>query len=473
LGVEPGDYVEIVGNRKVAYAQVWPAYADDEDKDIIRMDGILRQNAGVGIGDKVRVRKANLRPAQRVVIAPVGEPVRADAEYLKRAFLLGKPVWKGSIIEIPYYTGSIRFVVTQVTPGPAAYVGIDTEITVREEPVKETELEEQEVEIERIVEEKHEVISREPIKYPSHSTYPNLKFVINSLIGKCIGWVGSEVPVRRLRSHITVTSGIDCFGVLGFGGFGVALLCVDESGRNVVVKMPRDLYDALRDGFHDYSVVACFRDSFVREAEVLSKLDHIHIVKLIRWSDDPVFLVYEFCDGGDLRNVLSRSSKLEVEKTVILGVQVASALRHAYERGVAYHGDVKPSNILFTRNGLLKISDFGICRLVSSTTGSTLYQGSPGYSAPEQLIYGLGAPGPKSDVFSLGVVMYEALTGSNPFKGRSPSEYEKVISSLELSTGIRELDRLILRMLSFRPDNRPSIGEVIEALAKIYVEHLC
>ena len=140
LGVEPGDYVEIIGNKKVAYAQVWPAYVDDEDKDIIRMDGILRQNAGVGIGDKVRVRRAQLRPAQRVVIAPVGEPVRADPEYLKRAFLLGKPVWKGSIIEIPYYTGSIRFVVTQVTPGPAAYVGIDTEVIVREEPVKETEL---------------------------------------------------------------------------------------------------------------------------------------------------------------------------------------------------------------------------------------------------------------------------------------------------------------------------------------------
>ncbi len=140
LGVEPGDYVEIVGNRKVAYAQVWPAYPEDEDKDIIRMDGLLRQNAGVGIGDKVKVRKANLRAAQKVVIAPVGEPVAADPEYLKRAFLLGKPVWKGRIIEIPYYTGKIRFVVTQVTPGPAAYVGIDTEVIVREEPVREAEL---------------------------------------------------------------------------------------------------------------------------------------------------------------------------------------------------------------------------------------------------------------------------------------------------------------------------------------------
>ena len=140
LGIEPGEYVEIVGNKRSAYAQVWPAYTDDEDKDYIRMDGVLRQNAGVSIGDVVKVRRANLRSAQKVTIAPVGEYIRVDPDYLKRAYLLGKPVWKGSIIEIPYYTGSIRFMVTSVTPGPAAYVGIDTEVQVREEPVRETEL---------------------------------------------------------------------------------------------------------------------------------------------------------------------------------------------------------------------------------------------------------------------------------------------------------------------------------------------
>jgi transitional endoplasmic reticulum ATPase len=140
LGIEPGEYVEIIGNKRSAYAQVWPAYPDDEDKDYIRMDGVLRQNAGVSIGDVVRVRKANLRSAQRVTIAPVGEYIRVDPDYLKRAYLLGKPVWKGSIIEIPYYTGSIRFMVTSVSPGPAAYVGIDTEVQIREEPVRETEL---------------------------------------------------------------------------------------------------------------------------------------------------------------------------------------------------------------------------------------------------------------------------------------------------------------------------------------------
>ena len=138
IGVDPGDFVEIVG-KKTAYAQVWPAYPDDEDKPIIRMDGILRQNTGVGIGDKVEVRKANLRPASRVVIAPT-EPYRIDPEYLKKHILLGKPVYRGQIIDVPFYSGSIRFVVSQVTPGPAAYVTPDTEVVVREEPIKETGL---------------------------------------------------------------------------------------------------------------------------------------------------------------------------------------------------------------------------------------------------------------------------------------------------------------------------------------------
>ncbi|MEM4424224.1 MAG: CDC48 family AAA ATPase [Pyrobaculum sp.] len=138
LGIEPGDYVEISG-RKTAYAQVWPAYPEDEDKEIIRMDGIIRQNAGVGIGDTVKVKKAVLKPAQRVVLAPT-EPVRVDPEYVKKQILLGKPVARGQAVDVPFYGGAIRFVVVQVQPGPAAYVSIDTEVTVREEPVKEAEL---------------------------------------------------------------------------------------------------------------------------------------------------------------------------------------------------------------------------------------------------------------------------------------------------------------------------------------------
>ncbi len=138
LGVEPGDYVEIKG-KKSAFAQVWPAYPEDEDKDIVRMDGIIRQNAGVGIGDTVEVRKVQLKPAQKVVLAPT-EPVRVDTEYLKKQILLGKPVARGQAIDVPFYGGAIRFVVVQVHPGSAGYVSVDTEVTIREEPVKEVEL---------------------------------------------------------------------------------------------------------------------------------------------------------------------------------------------------------------------------------------------------------------------------------------------------------------------------------------------
>jgi len=136
LGIEPGDYVEIMG-KKNTYAHVWPVYPEDEDKDIVRMDGIIRQNAGVGIGDTVKVRKASLKPAQRVVLAPTEvldptEPVRVDPEYLKKQILLGKPVARGQAIDVPvFYGGVIRFVVVQVEPEPAAYVSIDTDVIIK------------------------------------------------------------------------------------------------------------------------------------------------------------------------------------------------------------------------------------------------------------------------------------------------------------------------------------------------------
>ncbi len=137
LGVEAGDFVEIVG-KKVAYAQVWPAYPEDEGKNIIRMDGLLRQNAGVSIGDVVKVRKAELKPATRVVLAPT-EAIRLDpafAEYIKRHYLMGKPVARGNAIEVPLYGGAgLRFIVTNVTPGPAAYVAPETTIAISEKPV--------------------------------------------------------------------------------------------------------------------------------------------------------------------------------------------------------------------------------------------------------------------------------------------------------------------------------------------------
>jgi len=129
LGIEPGDYVEIVG-RNITYAQAWPVFPEDEDKDIVQMDDAIRQNASVGIGDTVKIKKAPLKPAQRVVLAPT-EPIRVDPKYLKEWILRGKPVARGQAIEVSFYGGAMRFVVVQVEPEPAAYVSIDTDVIIK------------------------------------------------------------------------------------------------------------------------------------------------------------------------------------------------------------------------------------------------------------------------------------------------------------------------------------------------------
>lgn len=143
LDLNPGDYVEINGNGKNSYAQVLPAYSEDEEKDYIRMDGMIRQSSGVSIGDAVVVRKARLSEAQRVIIAPAEQTVSFApefTEYMKKEILYTKPVWKGQAIEFPSYYGTIMFIVSSVTPGQAAYVGESTEVQVREEPVKQAEV---------------------------------------------------------------------------------------------------------------------------------------------------------------------------------------------------------------------------------------------------------------------------------------------------------------------------------------------
>jgi len=94
------------------------------------MDDAIRQNADVGIGDTVKVKKAALKPAQRVVLAPT-EPIRLDPKYLKERILFGKPVARGQTIEVPFYGGAIRLVVVEVQPGPAAYVTIDTDLIIK------------------------------------------------------------------------------------------------------------------------------------------------------------------------------------------------------------------------------------------------------------------------------------------------------------------------------------------------------
>jgi transitional endoplasmic reticulum ATPase len=142
LGLEAGDAVEIVG-RKATVAIAWPAYPEDEGLGFIRMDGVTRHNAGVSIGDTVVVKKIQLQPAQRVVLAPSGVSglsVSPEfAEYVKER-LLHRPVRRGDVVEIPVFNTALRFVVTSTAPATAVQVTPETEIVVKGEAVSEAEL---------------------------------------------------------------------------------------------------------------------------------------------------------------------------------------------------------------------------------------------------------------------------------------------------------------------------------------------
>ena len=142
LGIEAGDAVEIVG-KKATVAIAWPAYPEDEGLGFVRMDGVTRHNAGVSIGDTVVVKKIQLQPAQRVVLAPSGVSglsVSPEfAEYVKER-LLHRPVRRGDVVEIPVFNTALRFVVTSTAPATAVQVTPETEIVVKGEAVSEAEL---------------------------------------------------------------------------------------------------------------------------------------------------------------------------------------------------------------------------------------------------------------------------------------------------------------------------------------------
>jgi len=142
LGVEPGDAIEIIG-KKSTVAIVWPAYIEDEGLGIIRMDGTLRRNAGVSLGDTIVVRKVQLQPATRVMLAPtenIGIAITPDFEEYVKARLLGRPLKRGDTIEVPVLNTALRFIVVSTSPSQIVQIVSDTEIKIKGEPVSEREL---------------------------------------------------------------------------------------------------------------------------------------------------------------------------------------------------------------------------------------------------------------------------------------------------------------------------------------------
>lgn len=170
---------------------------------------------------------------------------------------------------------------------------------------------------------------------------------------------------------------------------------------------------------------------FNREAEALSKLSHANIVRIIDYGEFEQMptLIMEYIEGQDLGRLLRQVKKLPLVMVSYILREVSKALSYAHSKGII-HRDIKPSNILLSDDGEVKLSDFGLARLLAagSVTLTEATVGTPIYMSPEQA---RGEKvGPASDIFSLGIVGYEALTGVNPFEAKSMAEvFSKVIQT--------------------------------------------
>ena len=170
-----------------------------------------------------------------------------------------------------------------------------------------------------------------------------------------------------------------------------------------------------------YSDDAEYVERFRREARSVAQLSHPHIVTVIDWGEDggQQFIVIEFVDGENLKQLIGRIGPLPVRRAVELALEIADALAFAHDHGLV-HRDVKPQNVLLTPDGDAKVTDFGIARSLDvergvTQTGTVL--GTSNYLSPEQAS---GQPvTPATDVYSLGVVLYELLTGDVPFPGEN------------------------------------------------------
>jgi serine/threonine-protein kinase len=246
------------------------------------------------------------------------------------------------------------------------------------------------------------------------------------------------------------------FETLGVGATSRVVRGFDPMiGRPVAVKL-----------FPSELAQGAARERFLREARVVGQLTHPNIITLhdmgIEESTQTPYLVMEFVDGLPLDRLLEKGT-LPLPKACAWIAHAAEALSVAHQRGVI-HGDVKPANVLITSDGKVKLTDFGMARVARRDTGDSPLLGTPAYWCPEQI---MGRPqDARSDIFSLGVVLYEMVTGTSPFAADTlQGVCNRVLSStvtppshLQSSIPVG-FDALIAMCLAKTPETRMESGE--------------
>ena len=227
-----------------------------------------------------------------------------------------------------------------------------------------------------------------------------------------------------------------------------------------------------------------FVNRFIREAKAIAALSHPNIVSIQDqgWNEGgtpAVFIVMEYIDGFTLRDLLIAQGPLSPTELLRYMIPIVSALAQAHKLGIN-HRDLKPENILIAKDGRIKIADFGLARggLLGNTmtVESSVVLGSVSYLSPEQVERGISDA--RSDIYSLGIVLFELLTGRKPFDGDTPIQIafkhvnERVPAPSTLRAGIPpSLDAAIFKATSPNPDKRQRDGaELLDELMKIQIE---
>ncbi|QDT39637.1 serine/threonine protein kinase [Stratiformator vulcanicus] len=252
--------------------------------------------------------------------------------------------------------------------------------------------------------------------------------------------------------------------VLGRGTVGTVYRAVHhKTGEAVALKV------LLPQVSEDEDIVARFN----REIEILERLSHPNVIALHSWGRHKGQLYYtmELVEGGTLKQLLRNKISLQWQDAVEIGWQVCSALQHLHNHGVI-HRDLKPANLFFADDGTVKLGDFGIALDTGATelTQSGLTVGTYMYMSPEQ-IRGERAIGPKTDIYALGCLIYEMVTGRPPFQGENFAQiFDQHLQTPPPPISIydpsipEELDDLVQLMLKKNPEKRPFNARTVQGM---------